>query len=1339
MRKTIQAKNIFTILLLLGLIFHSWQNTTGQTPRPETKPDPRDAAAKVMGEAIQLFVEHTTESMEKAVEIAEKARKMYNELGEAKDEGMAYMMIGHINKALDNKRLALKSYQQALPLFQQDKDREMEALARSNIGAIYADLGEHEKALDAYNQALPVMREVKNRAGEAEILYYMGTVYEERGEKQKALEYYRQALPIYRELKNREMEAQTLRKIGRLQAELGEKQKALENLNQASTIFRGLGKKEDEVLALASTGEVYMALNEPRKALEAYKLMLAITKETGKKDEEATILYNLGMASFELGDKQTALDYFNQGRTLYKTLGDKEGEAAALDTLARFYENSNDKQKALDYYNQSLTLYREAGNRGEEALALLYIGKLYEDLRNWQKALVNYNEALLIYKELGDKKSEALALHRIGSVYSDLSEMDKALAFYNQALTLRRLIGYKKGEALTLAQIGDVYNDLGDKQKALEYLGQALQLQRTLGEKPEEIGTTLQSIGLVYDTMGEKQKALEYFQQTLALNRPIKSDGIKEGEAFILNSIGRMYGDLGEMEKALEYLNKALSIHRTQRTKVGEAATLNNIGMVYLDLGERAKALDYIIPALKLFRELEDKQGEAAILANLAITYAYMDEYGKGLEYAEQALRLSRITGDKALEGRTLSNIGKIYLNLGQKQKALEYLTQALPIRRQVEDKPGEAMTLMGIAEIYHNSKEPLKALEYLYPALLLARVSKDTIGEAIILSDLAAVWADLNNPRLAIFFGKESVIRYQELRGAIRGIDRQNQQTFLRSIELPFRRLSGRLLEEGRLTEAHQILNLFKDQEFFDAIQPGASSAPQTRSPELTQRELEAAAIYQEATTRLATVNSRLLELELSLKGRKPTSDDERQLEQLRAQYKAAGDETLLALKKIEASFKQPADGQDKLAMTSDTVEMQTALKELSEKTNSPAVAIYTLTGDEKFYVLLVTHDQLIPISSQVSALELMGGVIGDRRIKKDGLLKLLESPKYDPRPRAKELYNIIFKPIEPEIERIEATARKQNPDAAVILMWSLDWALRYIPMAVLYDGKHYLAERYRNVVFTRANKERMTRPVSQNWVGIGFGSTKPQTVKVFGEEKFYEALPGAEKELATIFGSRQKRGILPGQTWLNEEFTKDAFLDALKQKKPLVHLASHFTFQPGDEAHSFLLMGKDELMTLEELKAKEGLFTGVELLTLSACNTGSQQSGANGREIDGFAELAQRLGASAVLATLWPVSDASTPLLIGEFYRLRQEKQGMTKAEALRQAQLALLRGSMKVEPAIIVEEKQLTQQKSGRTDIVGLKEEPINATKYQPDPKAPFAHPYYWSAFVLIGNYR
>jgi CHAT domain-containing protein len=165
------------------------------------------------------------------------------------------------------------------------------------------------------------------------------------------------------------------------------------------------------------------------------------------------------------------------------------------------------------------------------------------------------------------------------------------------------------------------------------------------------------------------------------------------------------------------------------------------------------------------------------------------------------------------------------------------------------------------------------------------------------------------------------------------------------------------------------------------------------------------------------------------------------------------------------------------------------------------------------------------------------------------------------------------------------------------------------------------------------------------------------------------------------------------------------------------VVHIASHFEFRPGDDTASVLLLGDGTTLPLSKLNNQANLFSGVDLLTLSACNTA--MGGGDGKEVDGFAMMAQNKGADAILATLWPVADQSTSLLMKQFYSKHESTSGMSKAEALQQAQLALLRGA----PAVAGE---------SRGNTGGSDTSRTNA-------KAPYAHPYYWAPFVLIGSWK
>jgi CHAT domain-containing protein len=148
----------------------------------------------------------------------------------------------------------------------------------------------------------------------------------------------------------------------------------------------------------------------------------------------------------------------------------------------------------------------------------------------------------------------------------------------------------------------------------------------------------------------------------------------------------------------------------------------------------------------------------------------------------------------------------------------------------------------------------------------------------------------------------------------------------------------------------------------------------------------------------------------------------------------------------------------------------------------------------------------------------------------------------------------------------------------------------------------------------------------------------------------------------------------------------------------------------------------------SLAEFKTSANLFGGVQLLTLSACNTGV----GDGTEVEGFGTLAQRQGAKAVVASLWPVADESTSRLMQEFYRIRKSSRDMTKLEALRESQFKLMRGDVKV--------KSGADRGRGEVPDAGHPEATRpEAPRFRLNPDAPFAHPFDWAPFFLMGNWR
>lgn len=211
---------------------------------------------------------------------------------------------------------------------------------------------------------------------------------------------------------------------------------------------------------------------------------------------------------------------------------------------------------------------------------------------------------------------------------------------------------------------------------------------------------------------------------------------------------------------------------------------------------------------------------------------------------------------------------------------------------------------------------------------------------------------------------------------------------------------------------------------------------------------------------------------------------------------------------------------------------------------------------------------------------------------------------------------------------------------------------------------------------------------------------------------------------------GSTEQREVLRGKVFLNEDFTELQLKTALRPRKhSIVHIASHFAFKPGDKTESQLLIGGGSYLTPARLFVPPNVFAGVDLLVLSACETAVGGRDAEGREIESFGVLAQGAGASAVMATLWNVADSSTKELMIDFYRRRIQSH-MNKAEALRRAQLAFLKGDGKHETATS------TERTSARA---GNKKEKGTMPLFVADPNAKYSHPYYWAPFILIGNWK
>ena len=1090
-------------------------------------------------------------------------------------------------------------------------------------------------------------------------------------------------------------------------SQLREKQ-AIDAYQKAFALWREGGDMYWEASTLTRIGDLYYGLDQNQSALEFYNQALPLAESVADRSLQATILNNMGYVFLRLGDNQKALEFLNKALTIQRAIGDRSGAATSLKGLGDLYSALQENQKALESYNEALSLRQATG--GNQTRILSDIGMIYSLLGEKRKSLEYFNQALPLLKASGDRANEASVLNNIASVYDALGEKQKALDLFNEALPVLKESGNRNGEATCYSNIGLVYYGLGEQQTALAFFNRALTVWRDLGDQ-RGYATTLTNIGGVYLALAQVEKAQDFFTQALSIWRAIND---RLGEAMTLNNLANTYDYLGKKEQAVQYINQALPILRALGDRSHEAVALNNIATVYLSLNEPLKALDYYSQTLPVLRELGDRAQEASALTNMGSAYSFLNQKEKALASYNQALSIQVEIKNLRGEAGARNAIGLVYDQLGDRQKALEYYNQALLGWRAVGDRSGEATTLSNIGAVYFVTGAKDKAADFFRDALALARAVGDRRTETFTLNNLMWIWRE-DKPALAVFYGKQAVNVIQRLRGDIKGLEQQTQKAYLHSVEENYRTLANLLVGQGRLPEAQQVLGMLKEEEFFEFTRRDAGEVAVLRQrADLTAQEQKAFAEYASLAESITLIATKQDVLKVKLKalpeGTKLPTAEQAEYERLTADLDTANKAFALFLQRITNEFSK--------AQESDIRENRGLQRDL--KAWGPGtVALYTIVGEDRYRVILTTSNTQVDAKSEIRAADLNQKILAFR--------EAIQNPNVDPRPLGLELYNILIKPVEKQLEGAQAKT----------LVWSLDGTLRYLPLAALYDGKQYMAEKYQQAIITLASRTRLSEAVNHNWHGLGLGVSESKDVSVEGSSQRvgFTALTQVPAELRAIIRDENAAaagavGVLPGKSLLNNDFTLRSFADALGRNYSLVHIASHFNFQPGDADKSFLLLGDGTPLTLETLRtADEFDFKGVELLTLSACNTAVSTTGANGKEVEGFGAVAQERGAKAVLATLWPVADQSTREIMTRFYRIYATTQTVSKAEALRQAQLSLLRGEGRGGMTS-------GDQRSSQAVVVPGKSE---LPDFKSDPHAPFAHPYYWAPFILIGNWR
>lgn len=867
-------------------------------------------------------------------------------------------------------------------------------------------------------------------------------------------------------------------------------------------------------------------------------------------------------------------------------------------------------------------------------------------------------------------ESAAIALVE-SSLEIDLAKIDLAEIKLDSKVAQAQTL--KQGaEADRLFELGTTAIAQQAPEQAIEHLQSALEIYRQLNRQAK-MSQSLFSMGEAYEALGELSRSLDYYQPAIAIQ---KATGDRTGVGETSYVVCRIEYMLSNFANALAACQQATVFLQDSEEVLTQLYILNLTGIIHIDLGQYDLAKDILSQALSLAAAVEEPASEGRILSDIGLTFQKQGNLQQAVSFYEQAIAIHKRLDDQIEMGRTLNKLGEGYRLLGDNEKSIETLQLALAIATQFQEElryQGAILDSLGSAyQAQNNYSEALLAYRN---ALAIHRKVGSQGNESVTLKNIGDIFVKQEQEASAIVFYKTAVNVTEDIRDNLQSLSQDTQEAYVQTVADTYRQLANLLLQNNRLLEAQQVLELLKLEEI----------RAFTRATYTTTDGLQ----YDPVEQRVVDAHGSLIELGTQISLCKPDCDQSlyKQQASLKHQYDTAIQGLELAIRQNRAQDDVFYDPDGLASDASDIVNAQPG-----------TVLIYPVVLEDSLWILWTATGGVVGrVEVEMNRTELNQTVFEFRELLQRRDATSLESLKQ----KGRLLYSWLIEPLQAELDRNNVQR----------LVFAQDRATRYLPMAALYDGEQFLIENYTvSTVLSAAltdTQDRLGKAETAPVLGLGLSRGIPG----------YPPLPNVAEELDALVKSNETDplGLYPGHVFIDDEFTFDTISQHVQQHR-ILHIASHAEFVAEAKDASYILSGKGQPLTIADLGSIDLQFDNLHLVVLSACQTALGSTALDGTEIAGLSSyFLGKNKAEAVIASLWRVDDAGTSLLMQRFYQLLASGE-LNKAEALRAAQLSLLQDADSSQQA------QLTR---------GL------AVKAPESTPASLAHPYYWAPFVLIGN--
>lgn len=1017
-------------------------------------------------------------------------------------------------------------------------------------------------------------------------------------------------------------------------------------------------------------------------------------------------------------------------------------------------------QSWLDYYDSTYLYWEKDWNKtialldtalplaekdigGEHpnyAVLLNDLGVSYWKAGNFKQAATILEKSIRIKKvSLGEEDPDYKAsILNLANVLYDNKNFSGAEANYLKIIESYNNVEFKDAYYLTaLSSLGSLYESQANYNQAEKYYLRALQhKEETTGSSHLTYAKVLQNLGNLYKKSGDIQKSESFFVQALNLFNSGQTNSMDY--ATLLSDYGLYKADRGDFGRAEEYLTKAESIIIELKGKktLEYASSINNLGTLRLRMGKKIEAESNYKDALSLYEELLPNGSPeiAPALNNLAGYYVSTQEYEKALPLYlnSKTLYRERFGPKHPLYANSLNNLASLYRKTQEYEKASEIYGEVLSIEKEVlgENHPQYASSLQNMALL------SLATGDY--------KLAESLFLESIAIKDKTLEpqhpsWANTYNNLALLYF-----------------LQKDNEA-------------AAPLFEKALSNQFNQIKNVFpslseKEKEAFYSILKDDIERFNTFA--LSQYKTDSAMAGIMYNNQLVTKG---LLFDASNKIRDNIfAENDAQLVEKYNQWRSLRDDVAQAYQlskevllerniNIEELIKQANDLEKELSSRSYAINPQANWQELTwesirEKLSPGEAAIELIRFRE--FAILPQKTSKNDSSSQIQTSLLYGwteninyaALIITPQTKGNPRLVILDGGESLENKYYSYYSNGIRYQVQDKLsyQRYWEKIQQEIPGIKTVY-FSPDGAFHKINVNTLYDSlkSEFLLNKVtikqltstRDIFYVKNNE-------GDNNEAMLFGDPSfsllleekrntieheirdPQMNLIAGirenemgiHNPFIAALPGTKTEVTKIYD------ILKAAKWKPSKYLSEEALEENIKKvnsPKVLHIATHGYFnREGEEGifstvgynnpllNSGLLLagaqknlGDQQYQVLFEHQKEDGILTAFEamnlkldktdLVVLSACETGSGTI-KNGEGVYGLQRSFQVAGAASIIFSLWKVDDNATQMLMSYFYKHWMESGDKREAFLLAQTEL-----------------------------------------------KNDYPDPYYWGAFILIGD--